>query len=140
MSILRFSRLFFFKSIFVAILALQLTACLNGNSPAEAAAVLIGGSNDKVSSVAAKSLNLTWVAPSTREDGVGLSLSEISGYRIYYGTESGKYLNQIEVSDGSADQAEITGLEAASTFYVVMTTVDTAGRESAYSEEVVINI
>ncbi len=139
MSFLRFTSFLRLKSLLIVIVTLQLSACLSGNTPAEEGAVIISGSNDRASSITARSVSLSWVAPSAREDGTGLSLSEIAGYRIYYGTEPGNYPNRIDVNDSSADQAEIPDLEPAS-YYVVVTTIDVDGRESSYSQEVVISI
>ena len=84
-------------------------------------------------------LGLTWTAPSEREDSTGLSLSEIAGYRIYYGVEPGNYQSQIDVNDGSAVQAQVSGISRGA-YYVVLTTIDVDGRESAYSSEVIVTI
>ncbi len=81
-------------------------------------------------------INLSWVAPAEREDNSGLLLSEISGYKVYYGTTSGKYPNTIPVNNGSATGYTITGLNSG-TYYFVVTTLDTDGRESQYSTEIV---
>jgi len=94
-----------------------------------------GGSASGVSTAA----TVSWVAPSEREDNSGLSLSEIAGYRIYYGVESGNYQSHLDVSDGSAVQAQISEIPSG-TYYVALTTVDVDGRESMYSSEVVITI
>lgn len=120
-----FSRL---KCLFTLVLIFSLVACSGGD----------GGtvSNPNGSSPA---LGLTWVAPSEREDDTGLSLSEIAGYRIYYGTEAGNYQNQFVVNDGSAEQAQIVGVPSG-VYYLVMTTIDMDGRESPYSPEVVVTI
>ncbi len=82
---------------------------------------------------------LAWTAPSQREDGTAIALSEIASYHIYYGTESGDYQDVIFIEDSSADQAQVADIPPG-TYYVVVTTVDTDGRESAYSSEVVVNI
>ena len=71
---------------------------------------------------------LTWIAPSQREDGSGISLSEIAGYKIYCGVESGVYNEPVQVIG--------TQYILMTTRYCVVTTVDTDGRESTYSEEV----
>ncbi len=97
--------------------------------------ITINGVNEPV---ATADINLSWVAPSAREDNTALSLSEISGYRIYYGTASGNYPDSVTINDGSTTSHTITGL-AAGTYYLVMTTLDTDGRESTFSTEVVIN-
>ena len=82
---------------------------------------------------------LSWIAPSEREDGSGLSLSEIAGYHIYYGTESGNYQSKIDVNDGSAVDAQISGIPRG-TYYIALTTIDVDGRESAYSAEVIVTV
>ena len=96
-----------------------------------------GGGGDAGSAVI-----LNWVAPSEREDNSGLSLSEIAGYRIYYSAESGGYQsqNKLDVNDGSVTQAQISGLLPSGTYYIAVTTVDTEGRESLFSTEVVISL
>lgn len=82
------------------------------------------------------SFSLTWTAPTSRSDGTPLSLSAIDGYRIYYGTRSGSYTANRNITDGTARSASVTGL-ASGTYYLVMTTYDTGGLESGYSPEVV---
>ena len=79
--------------------------------------------------------SLNWTAPSTRSDGTSLSLANINGYRIYHGTSPGNYTNAEDVPDGTATTAIVTDVPAG-TRYVVMTTYDTDGRESAQSPEI----
>ena len=105
-----FSRL---NYLLVLIVVLFLVACSGGD----------GGSS---------SSGLGWVAPSEREDGTGLSPSEIAGFRIHYGTESGNYSNTIDIDDHTATQAMLADVPSG-TYFVVMTTVDTEGRESLFS-------
>jgi hypothetical protein len=81
------------------------------------------------------SLTLQWTAPVTRTDGTPLSLADIDGYRILYGDSAGNYPNQLDVPDGTAQSATITDLPVG-TYYIVMTTYDVDGRESAYSSMV----
>jgi len=61
-----------------------------------------------------------------------LSLSEIAGYRIYYGVSPGSYSNSIDVTNATQTKA-VTNLPVG-TYYVVVTTRDTGGRESGYSQ------
>jgi hypothetical protein len=86
-----------------------------------------------------RDINLSWVAPSEREDNSALSMSEISGYKIYYGTTQGEYSNSIDVSDGTAEGYTITDLPSG-VYYIVVTTIDTDGRESGFSGAININI
>jgi hypothetical protein len=81
------------------------------------------------------SLTLGWTAPAARSDGTPLSLADINNYRVYYGTSPGIYPDVVEVSDGAATSVTVTGVPLG-TSYVVMTTTDGGGRESAYSQEV----
>ena len=85
-------------------------------------------------------LDLT--APTQREDGTPLSLSAIEGYRVYYGTTAGDY--QIQVNIGPAtieeDIEALIGSLDSGTYYSVVTTVDTEGRESLYSDELEVRI
>ena len=85
------------------------------------------------------SAKLGWVAPSVREDNSVLVLSDIAGFRIYYGTSSGDYSNSIYIGDHTATQAVLDGLPSG-TYFVAVTTVDVNGRESLYSAEVVITL
>ena len=76
------------------------------------------------------SISLGWTAPSSRTDGTALSLSEISGYRVYYGPAPGNYTSSVTVSNGSATSTVINNI-ATGDWYVAMTTVDVNGIESA---------
>ena len=113
------------QNLLVLAVVLPLIACSGGDGGLDAPAT--------------NALGLTWTAPSEREDSSGLSLSEIAGYRIYYGVEPQNYQSQIDVNDGSAVQAQVSGISRG-TYYVVLTTIDVDGRESAYSSEVIVTI
>ena len=82
---------------------------------------------------------LSWVAPAEREDNSALSLSDIAGYKIYYGTTQSQYSDNVTINDSTATGYTFTSLPAG-TYYIVVTTIDTEGRESQYSPEVVITI
>lgn len=110
------------KSLTALFMALQLAGCSEGS--------------DNVNTTGTGTLN--WTAPSAREDGNPLSLSEISGYRVYYGSTSGDYINSIEINDSTAQETTITA--ARGLYYYVITSFDTAGRESNYSQELNISI
>ncbi len=99
--------------------------------------ITIHGANESSNTVA--DVSLSWVAPAEREDNSGISLSEIAGYKIYYGTSQGQYPNKININDGTAVGHTFTDFPAGN-YYFVVTTLDTNGRESRYSTEVVITI
>jgi hypothetical protein len=84
------------------------------------------------------SVNLSWTAPSQREDGKALSLGEIKGFRIYYGVSPGEYPIQIDIDGGNTNENTLN--MATGTYYFVLTTIDMDGRESGYSEMVTKSI
>ena len=84
-------------------------------------------------------INLSWIAPSEREDGTPISMAEISGYRVYYGPSQGDYTNQVEVSGSANMQVTLSDL-AAGTYYIVVTALDNDGRESGFSTVVTRSI
>ena len=96
-----------------------------------AVAITIIGADEILASV-----SLSWVAPAAREDTTALSLSDIAGYKIYYGTTQGQYSSSVTISDSTAVGHTFTNFSSG-TYYFVMTTIDTDGRESTYSAEVV---
>jgi len=79
------------------------------------------------------SATLTWQPPTERTD--GSSLSNLSGYRIYYGTSQGNYPNTASVTNPGLTSYVIENL-AGGTWYFVMTAVDAAGLESARTNPV----
>jgi hypothetical protein len=84
-------------------------------------------------------INLSWVAPVEREDGTPIAMAEIAGYRVYYGTSQGSYPNQVDISNGSTMQVTLGNL-VSGTYYIVVTTYDMDGRESAFSQVVTKSI
>ncbi len=82
------------------------------------------------------SVSLSWVAPAEREDTTALSLSEIAGYKIYYSTTQGQYSSSVTINDSTAVGYTFTNFSSG-TYYFVVTTIDTTGRESTYSPEVI---
>jgi uncharacterized membrane protein len=57
-----------------------------------------------------------------------------SGYRIYYGTQTGEYTHQEEA--GSSTSHSVANLTAGAQYYFVATAYDADGYESGYSNEV----
>ena len=105
-----------FVPVFVLML---LIACSGGGG---------GGDTESLSSV------LSLAAPSERADGSPLLPTEIAGYRIYYGTKPGVYTDKILIEDGSVDESQLLSIPSGK-YFVVVTTLDTDGRESTYSLE-----
>ena len=80
------------------------------------------------------SVSLSWQPPSQRADGSGLALSEISRYRIYYGTAPGSYDFSLDVTGAQTTSRTITDLPVGD-WYFVVTAVDVDNLESRYSNE-----
>ena len=83
-------------------------------------------------------VSLSWVAPSTREDNQPISLADIDGYNVYYGTTPGQYPDKVPINDGTATGYTFINFPTG-THYFVVTTVDTDGRESQYSTVTTVN-
>ena len=77
------------------------------------------------------SLMLSWSAPSTNEDGT--PLTDLAGYKLYYGSLPGQYSQVITVGDYTT--AEIGGL-GTGTYYLAVTAYDINGNESRFSNEI----
>lgn len=124
----------------VAGLCLALAACGGGGS-AGLAEDTTGGvpvpGGTAVSAQQVGSASLSWRPPAERTDGENLPLTEIAGYRIYYGTSSGQYQFEVPpINDAYTTSVTIDDLPVG-TYYFVMTTVDVNGLESGYSGEAV---
>ena len=87
----------------------------------------------------AQNINISWVPPVEREDGTPITMAEIAGYRVYYGTSQGKYTNNVDIADRTTMQATLSNLTTG-TYYIVMTTYDMDGRESVFSKVVTKSI
>jgi hypothetical protein len=78
------------------------------------------------------SASLDWAAPSTREDGTALSLSEIDGYRIYMGDSASSLVAVMDINDYSITEYTLTGIQQGDHYFAV-TAYDKAGSESGLS-------
>jgi hypothetical protein len=107
-----------------------MTCSGEGGSASDSVTVTV---NEPTSS--GQDISLSWIAPGERDDNSPLSLSEIAGYKIYYGTTQGEYSNSIDVNDAAAEGYTITDLPSG-VYYIVVTTIDTDGLESGFSETV----
>lgn len=74
---------------------------------------------------------LTWDAPATNVDGT--LLTDLAGYKIYYGNSSGAYTAAVAV--GAATNYILSDL-APGTYYMVVTAYNADGNESDFSNEV----
>jgi hypothetical protein len=59
---------------------------------------------------------------------------DVAGYRLHYGTASGRYTRQIDV--GNTTSATVRNLTDGATYFFALTAYNTAGHESAPSQEI----
>ena len=57
----------------------------------------------------------------------------VAGYNVYYGTASGQYIGSVQT--GPDFVATISGLEQGTTYYFAVTSYDSSGVESGFSQE-----
>lgn len=90
----------------------------------------VGGTGGGTVSLAA---TLSWSPVTTNTD--GSELTELAGYRVHYGTESGNYTVSVDIADPTAASAVIANLQAGTIYYFAVTAYDTSGNQSEYSNE-----
>jgi hypothetical protein len=61
-------------------------------------------------------------------------LSDLAGFRVYYGTASGSYSKSITISSPYTTSYTISNLPA-STYYMIVKAYDTSNNESSASSE-----
>lgn len=77
-------------------------------------------------------VSLNWVAPAQNVD--GSPLTDLAGFRIYYGTSSRDYTDVVDI--GSPGTTSFVLEQVQGDYYFAMTALDGDGNESAYSNEV----
>jgi hypothetical protein len=105
------------------ILLLTLVGCGGGGAGGGGAGGLV------VSSV-----SLTWDATTTNTD--GSPIADLAGYKVYYGTSSGSYSTSVDV--GNVTSVYIVDLTSGTTYYFAVTSYNSFGHESAYSNEFMV--
>jgi Fibronectin type III domain len=78
-------------------------------------------------------VTINWNAPTQNTD--GSVLTDLAGFKIHYGTASGKYTQTITVSNPGLATYVVTDL-AVGKYYFAVTAYSSAGTESAPSSEV----
>ena len=86
-----------------------------------------------VANAVARSVTLNWTAPTRNTD--GSALTNLAGYKIYYGKVSRQYSNVVTVQGAGATSYAVTGLTAGA-WYFAIRSVDVMGVMSNYSGEV----
>jgi hypothetical protein len=107
-----------FPILIVSLIVIILAGCPAGGGSAG------GGSGTGV-------VTLSWDAPTNNTD--GSSLTDLAGYKIYYGPSSGNYTNSFNV--GNSTSYTLNNLTTG-TYYFAITAYNVAGYESTFSNEV----
>lgn len=85
-----------------------------------------------VSQNAAGMATLIWTAPVANTD--GSPLTDLTAYRVRYGTEPGSYIKRIEITNAGITTYVIENLTP-NTYYFVLTSINSQNIESAFSNE-----
>ncbi len=91
-----------------------------------------GGNAVAMTTVMLREARLSWTAPTKNTD--GSNLTNLSGYKIYYGTSSKNYSQTVSVPGGTTSTWTLQ--LAPGTYYFALTAIDSAGGESAKTNEV----
>jgi hypothetical protein len=74
---------------------------------------------------------VNWMPPTEYTD--GSTLTNLAGYKIYYGTSLGTFNSVITINNVGITSFMIDNLPAGKTYYFVVTAFDSNGKESNYS-------
>ncbi len=83
--------------------------------------------------VFAAEATLTWDPPRTNADGT--PLTDLAGFKVYYGTSSRNYTSSLDV--GNVTTRTVTNLADGPTYYFAVTAYDAMRNESSLSNEVI---
>ncbi len=120
---------FILKLVMLLLLSLNMIACTGTSTTGTTLSGDSGTNGGKTAKI-----TLSWVAPATWVDDTAISLSQISGYRLYYGPTASNTPNVIDISDATAWQHTLT-LEPG-TYYFRVSTLDVNGTEGPKSEAI----
>jgi hypothetical protein len=90
-----------------------------------------------VTNTTSGSVTLNWSAPVSNTD--GSALTNLSGYKVFYGTASRTYSKTLTLSGAGSTSVVISGLTSG-TWYFAIKSYNTSGVYSAYSGEVVVKL
>lgn len=101
-----------------------------------------GGSSDSHGNSSSKSVTLIWDAPTINYDGT--ALTDLAGYKVYYGASSRDYIIFMDIGGASCKYTGGT-IECSytienlttGTYYFAVTAYDTEGNMSMYSNEII---
>ena len=86
-----------------------------------------------VNAFGAASVTVSWTIPTTNTD--GSALTDLAGFKIYYGTTAGNYSDTTVIDNPGVSSLVINNLSFQSMYFFVATAFDESGNESAFSNE-----
>lgn len=86
-----------------------------------------------VQAISLGSVTLNWTAPTENDD--GSPLTDLAGYKVYWGTSSGNYSNSVTINNPSVTTYIVENLSPG-TYEFVATSLNSSGVESIYSGSV----
>ncbi len=84
-----------------------------------------------VEAISLGSVTLSWTAPTENDD--GSALSDLAGYKLYWGTSPGDYTNSMVINNASVTTIVVDNLSPG-TYEFVSTAFNSSGIESEYSD------
>jgi hypothetical protein len=94
------------------------------------ASATLGPFDITVDAISLGSATLSWTAPTQNEDGT--TLTDLAGYKLYWGTTPGNYTESVTIENASVLTYVVENL-APGTYEFVATSFNTSGVESRYS-------
>jgi hypothetical protein len=85
-----------------------------------------------------RSVQLSWQPPLTNTD--VSTLTDLTGYRIVYGTQPGTYTSSVSVNGTGLVTYTIDNLQTGKQYYFSMVAVNATGTESSYAQEVAVTL
>jgi hypothetical protein len=86
-----------------------------------------------VTAIATGTATLSWTAPTQNED--GSPLTDLAGYRVYWGTSSRNYSNSVTINNPGVTTYVVENLLAGRTYFFATTAGNGDGVYSDYSVE-----
>ncbi len=118
------------KLLPLLVAATMLAACGNEVSPTTASGSVDSSNGSGTTSSTTGSATLTWVAPVQNTD--GSILNDLSGYTIYYGTNSAALTETIQITNSAQTTYVINNLSAG-TYYFSVAANASDGTQSSQS-------
>lgn len=84
-----------------------------------------------VQAVATGSATLSWTSPTQNDD--GSPLTDLAGFKVYWGTSEGSYPNSVTLDNPGLTTYVVDNLISGNTYFFVTTAFNSTGDESNYS-------